>query len=316
MRLTSPTEVRALLEEMDFKPSRILGQNFLIDGNILRILVDLADLQPSDGVLEIGPGLGVLTAPLIERAARVVAIEKDDVLYEKLAERLAEAANLELIHADALAVDLPGLLAGGSFDGRDGIGAVAGPCRPVASVFADRTAADPVPPFGVNKPVDVPRLVCPLNKVVANLPYSVGSRLLVELARAPHRPERMVVTVQREVADRMVAGPGSRDFGVLSVFLQLDYEPFLRKRVSRTCFFPAPQVESALVELRRRPQRVEPLENESGFHELVRTCFAHRRKQLGAILRKPEAIAAAGLNAQQRPETLSIGDWIRLANRV
>ena len=148
--------------------------------------------------------------------------------------------------------------------------------------------------------------------MVANLPYSVGSRLLVELARASHRPERMVVTVQREVADRMVAGPGSRDFGVLSVFLQLDYEPFLRKKVSRTCFFPAPQVESALVELRRRPQRVEPLENEAGFHELVRTCFAHRRKQLGAILRKPEAIAAAGLNPQQRPETLSIGDWIRL----
>jgi 16S rRNA (adenine1518-N6/adenine1519-N6)-dimethyltransferase len=268
MRLTSPTEVRALLAQMDFKPSRILGQNFLIDGNILRILLELADLKPTDRVLEIGPGLGVLTGPLLEQVAQVVAIEKDDVLYESLAERLTGVANLNLIHADALEVDLASLLAGG------------------------------------------------LNKVVANLPYSVGSRLLVELAQAEHRPERMVVTVQREVADRMVAGPGSRDFGVLSVFLQLDYDIFLRKRVSRSCFLPAPQVESALVELRRRPERIERLENDATFHDVVRTCFAHRRKQLGAILRKPEAVAAAGLVATQRPETLTIRDWIRLANAL
>lgn len=268
MRLTSPSEVRALLAEMNFKPSRILGQNFLIDGNILRILTELADLQPGDGVLEIGPGLGVLTGPLLEKAGRVVAIEKDDVLHEKLAARLAGAANLTLIHADALQVDLTALLASG------------------------------------------------INKVVANLPYSVGSRLLVELARAERKPERMVVTVQKEVADRITAKPGTHDFGVLSVFLQLDYEPFLRKRVSRSCFFPAPQVESALVELRRRTKRVEALQSETAFHELVRACFAHRRKQLASILRQPEAIATAGLDPTQRPETLGLADWIRLANAL
>lgn len=268
MRLTSPTDVRTLLADLDFKPSRILGQNFLIDGNILDILVGLADLVPTDRVLEIGPGLGVLTGPLLERAAAVTAIEKDDVLYEHLRQRIGDRATLHLIHADALEVDLRGLLAGG------------------------------------------------INKVVANLPYSVGSRLLVELAQAPQRPERMVVTVQREVADRIVAGPGSHDFGVLSVFLQLDYEPFLRKRVSRSCFFPPPQVESALVELRRRPARVADLHSEETFFQTVKNCFAHRRKQLGAILRNPEAVAKAGLNPQQRPETLGLADWIRLANAL
>lgn len=268
MRLTSPTEVRALLERMAFKPSRILGQNFLIDGNILDILLGLAELKREDQILEIGPGLGVLTGPLLERCARVVAIEKDDVLHEHLRATLGDRATFTLIHADALQVDLAGLLAGG------------------------------------------------INKVVANLPYSVGSRLLVELVQAPARPERMVVTVQREVADRIVAKPGGHDFGVLSVFLQLDYEPFLRKKVSRSCFHPAPQVESALVELRRRPARARPLDRDASFYHVVKTCFSHRRKQLGAILRQPAALAQAGLDPTRRPETLEVAEWIRLANAM
>lgn len=268
MRLTSPNDVRSLLAQLNFKPSRILGQNFLIDGNILDILLGLAELKTTDQALEIGPGLGVLTGPLLERVGRLVAIEKDDVLHEHLVRRLGERPNFTLIHADALQVDLAGLLAGG------------------------------------------------VNKVVANLPYSVGSRLLIELALAEHRPERMVVTVQREVADRMVAGPGRHEFGVLSVLLQLDYEPFLRKRVSRNCFFPPPQVESALVELRRRDTRVAELHSASVFREVVKTCFSHRRKQLGAIVRNPEAVHAAGLDPMQRPETLEVAEWIRLANAM
>lgn len=268
VRLTSPTEVRALLAQMDFRPSRTLGQNFLIDGNILRIALDLADLRPADRVLEIGPGLGVLTGPLLEKAGGVVAIEKDDILYARLAREMGDHPRLRLLHADAMAVDLPGLLADGT------------------------------------------------NKVVANLPYSVGSRLLVEIAQAPARPERMVVTVQREVADRMAAGPGARDFGVLSLLLQLDYEIALRKRVSRSCFFPAPQIESALVELRRRPARIAGLTDERVYAELVKDCFAHRRKQLGSILRQPAALAAAGIEAARRPETLALPEWIALANAV
>lgn len=267
MNPTRPTEVRALLDRLDFKPSRVLGQNFLIDGNILRIMLDAAALAKTDAVLEVGPGLGVLTGPLIERAGRVVAIEKDDVLYAHVRDTLGGATNFSLLHADALDVDLAGWLAGG------------------------------------------------LNKVVANLPYSVGTRILVDLCHAPTRPERMVVTVQREVADRIVAQPGSKDYGVLSVFAQTDYAVSLHKVVARTCFFPVPQVESAIVLLVRQP-REAPLKNESVYRALVKRCFEQRRKQLGSLVRDHAAIARANLDPKQRPETVSVKDWIVLANEL
>ncbi|HMP76226.1 MAG TPA: 16S rRNA (adenine(1518)-N(6)/adenine(1519)-N(6))-dimethyltransferase RsmA [Kiritimatiellia bacterium] len=267
MNLTRPTEVRALLERLDFKPSRVLGQNFLIDGNTLRIMLDAAELSEHDAVLEIGPGLGVLTGPLLERAGRVVAIEKDDMLHAHLVRTLGGTANFTLLHADALDVDLHGWLAGG------------------------------------------------LNKVVANLPYSVGTRILVELCHAPARPERMVVTVQREVADRMIAKPGGGDYGVLSVFAQVDYAATLHKVVSRNCFFPVPQVESAIVLLVRR-ERSAPIHDEPAFRALVKRCFEHRRKQLGTLVKNRDAIANAGLDPQQRPETLSVDAWVRLANAL
>lgn len=267
MNLTRPTEVRALLERLDFKPSRVLGQNFLIDGNILRIMLDAAELSPRDAVLEIGPGLGVLTGPLLERAGRVVAIEKDDLLHAHLSRTLGGEPRLTLLHADALTVDLAEWLNGG------------------------------------------------INKVVANLPYSVGTRILVELCHAASRPERMVVTVQREVADRMIAQPGGGDFGVLSVFAQVDYAVSLHKAVPRSCFRPVPQVESAIVVLARRA-RPGALRDEAGFRALVKHCFEHRRKQLGTLVRDTDAIARAGLDPRQRPETVPVAAWLRLAAAV
>lgn len=265
VNLTRPSEVRALLDRLAFKPSRALGQNFLIDGNILRIMLDAAELAPRDAVLEIGPGLGVLTGPLLERADRVIAIEKDDLLHAHLRETLGGAPNLTLLHADALNCDLAGILAAG------------------------------------------------VNKVVANLPYSVGTRVLVELCRAPARPERMAVTVQREVADRMAAKPDTKDYGVLSVFAQLDYAVSVHKRIPRTCFFPAPKVESAIVVLARRP-RPTPVRDDPAFRALVKRCFEHRRKQLGTLIGNGDALARAGIDPRRRPETLSLEDWIRLSN--
>lgn len=262
---TRPTEVRALLERLDFKPSRILGQNFLIDGNILRIMLDAAALTPADAVLEVGPGLGVLTGPLLERAGRVIAIEKDDTLHEHLRTAFRDAPNLTLLHADALDVDLAGWLAGG------------------------------------------------VNKVVANLPYSVGTRIVVDLCHAPTPPERMVVTVQREVAERMVARPDTKDFGVLSVFAQADYTATLHKTIARTCFFPVPQVESAIVLMVRTPRAVPPRDARA-FRTLVKNCFAQRRKQIGSLIRDHDAIARAHLDPKQRPETISVDGWIALAN--
>lgn len=267
MRLTSPNEVRGLLQQLDLKPSRALGQNFLIDANILGILLDAAALSRDDAVLEVGPGLGVLTGPMLGRAGRVVAVELDPRLHAHLARTLA-APNLTLIHADALDADLPGLLAGG------------------------------------------------LNKLVSNLPYSVGSRVLVEACQAPARPARMVVTVQLEVADRLAAEPGSKDYGLLSIFAQLDYDIRVVKRISRTCFLPPPQVSSAIVRLDRRPTRHVPLRDEAVFRRLVRDCFAHRRKQIGSIVRDAKALAGAGIDPARRPETLAVSEWCALANQA
>ncbi len=267
MNPTRPTDVRALLQQWDFKPSRVLGQNFLIDGNILRIMLDAAALTKQDAVLEIGPGLGVLTAPLIERAGRVLAIEKDDVLHAHIQRTCGSASNFTLIHADALDTDLAAHLASG------------------------------------------------INKVVANLPYSVGTRILVELCHAKARPERMVVTVQREVADRITAQPDTKDYGVLSVFAQTDYAASLHKTIAKTCFFPVPQVESAIVLLVRQSRAVRP-HNEPLFRALVKRCFEQRRKQIGSLVKESDALARAGLNPKQRPETLSVDDWIRLANEL
>ncbi len=263
--LTSPSAVRALLTELNFQPSRVLGQNFLIDGNILRILADAAELAPDDVVVEVGPGLGVLTEALLARAGRVIAIEKDTRLHAWLARRFAGEPRLDLRHADALRADWPALCAGG------------------------RT------------------------KLAANLPYSVGSRILMDCFMAAPGPARMVVTVQKEVADRLAAGPGSSDYGLLSVWAQLRYEVRLHKVIPRTCFLPAPEVTSAIVTLARRPMDPLPAALAPRFTALVKQAFSQRRKQLGGLLKNPAACQAAGIAPTARPEELAVSDWLRLA---
>jgi 16S rRNA (adenine1518-N6/adenine1519-N6)-dimethyltransferase len=272
MNLTAPSEVKALLTQLDFRPSQVLGQNFLIDANILKILLTAADLHPDDAVMEIGPGLGVLTEWLARRCCKVIAIEKDKKLAAYLKKYFQKTPNLKLIEADALDVDLDTHLAAG------------------------------------------------FNKVVANLPYSVASRLLVGLAEAVHRPKQMAVTVQDEVADRIIAKPGTKDYGLLSVLLQLRYEIHVRKKISSSCFFPPPEVKSAIVSmiLRERAQNPRDYEHLKG---LLKRCFSQRRKQLGGILRQDFAqidvlLSQMKFDPQSRAERLSPEQWIRLSNAL
>jgi 16S rRNA (adenine1518-N6/adenine1519-N6)-dimethyltransferase len=270
MNLTAPSEVKALLAQLDFRPSKVLGQNFLIDSNILKILLATADLHAGDAVIEIGPGLGVLTEGLSHAAGRVVAVEKDRRLASYLAERFQNTSTLELVEADALEVDLDKYLGEGC------------------------------------------------NKVVANLPYSVASRLLVNLAEAPHRPQQMVVTIQNEVADRLTANAGTNDYGLLSVILQLRYDISVRKVVSPSCFFPPPEVKSAIVNMVLRAPAAEPADYER-LKSLLKLCFSKRRKQLFGILRKvypktEAALAQLKTDPQSRPETLTPDQWVQLSN--
>ncbi len=189
-RLTSPKEVRALLEKLGHRPNKGLGQNFLIDANILDIIASTADIQSGEAVLEIGPGLGALTERILPTAGRVTCIEKDPVMVDYLKSRFSD---FTLIESDALDVDLDALFANG------------------------------------------------ITKVAANLPYSVASRLMVDISECEHRPERMSLTIQKEVADRLVSPPGSKHYGILSILTGAFYTNTLVKKISPTCFLPPPE---------------------------------------------------------------------------
>ena len=273
------SELRSLLIEMDFHPSRALGQNFLIDGNILDILMETADLSPEDQVLEVGPGLGTVTERLLESARRVLAVEKDRRLFEYLGERFKDESKLELACADMLDVDVEALLASG------------------------------------------------VNTVVSNLPYSAGSRILINLAMAKTPPKRMIVTVQQEVGERLAAKANDRNYSKLSVWLQLDYDIELVKAVSPSCFWPVPEVKSQIVSLTKREGQALSQVERQAFCAITTEAFTHRRKQLVTIFNRAEGILhkqpadmgrrleALGLDAKARPENLNVDQWCQLARR-
>lgn len=277
MNLTAPSEVKTLLDQLDLRPSKILGQNFLIDANILRILLAAAELRQSDQVLEVGPGLGVVTEWLERWAGRVVAIEKDRRLFEHLKDRFAKSDRVELIHADVLDVDLAKLLAGG------------------------------------------------INKMVANLPYSIASRLLVTLIQSPQPPERMVITVQKEVAHRLNAKPETKDYGLLSILTQLRYDVVIEKDVRPTCFLPAPEVHSSIVNLRllEQPPTVADVDQ---LTALLKLAFSRRRKQLHTVLASEfhadgraiadRMLAGIGVRAEARPENVLPAEWAAFSNAL
>lgn len=264
--LTHPAEVRALLARLEFRPSRVLGQNFLIDRNILNILLEAAGVQPGDEVIEVGPGLGVLTEALLERTGGVTAIEKDTRLASYLRERLGHHAGLNLLHGDALEADWPALCQ-----------------RP-----------------------DV--------KLVANLPYAIASRLLVEWSGIPLPPAVVVATIQREVAERLTATPGTSEYGLLSILLQRRYDIRIVKRISRTCFWPPPEIQSAIVRLELRPAPLGGEVDERALRDLLRHAFSRRRKTMVRSLRDrvenpAPALAEAGIAPTARAEQIPPEIW-------
>jgi 16S rRNA (adenine1518-N6/adenine1519-N6)-dimethyltransferase len=237
-----------------------LGQHFLVDENILGVIARLADLQAGDVVLEIGPGLGVLTRHLAGRVRRVVAVEIDRSLEPMLRETLAGAPNVELLFGDALALDL--------------------------------AAIDPPP-----------------GKLVANLPYNVATPILVESLDGLPAIRRWCVMVQREVADRLFATPGTKAYGAVSVLVRLAAERVGFHPVSRTVFRPRPNVDSALVAFVRRP--LPP--DYAVIKRVVQASFAHRRKTLAnslalsGVAKREEAAGALrelGLRPDARAEEL------------
>ncbi|HEY5653152.1 MAG TPA: 16S rRNA (adenine(1518)-N(6)/adenine(1519)-N(6))-dimethyltransferase RsmA [Pontiella sp.] len=267
-RLTSPKEVRELLARLGHRPNKGLGQNYLIDANILDIIADTAEILPDESVLEIGPGLGALTERIIPKAKSVICIEKDPTMVKYLKSRLSD---FTLIESDALDVNLEELFQGG------------------------------------------------ITKVAANLPYSVASRLMVDIAECSSRPKLMSLTIQKEVADRLCAPAGDKHYGVLSVLTGAFYENKLVKKISPTCFLPPPKVWSAIVSMKCRETPIIGEEEYPRFKKLVKTCFSQRRKQIGTILRKTglssvdQLLSDAAIEHTERPEKIEIERWASLA---
>lgn len=288
MRLT---EIRQLLERSGFRPRRQLGQNFLHDANVARKILAEARLGPQDMVLEIGPGLGALTVGLCSAAGCVLAIERDRTLVSLLEARFGKKAlSWDELRSLLRAADTPMLKPGAGL------------------VLVHGDALDLVQERGF----DLRQW-----KVVSNLPYSVASPILVELARGSAAPELVVVTVQLEVAQRLTAAPGSGEYGVLTVLVGVDFEPELRFRISPGCFYPEPEVVSACVALRRRNHALLPYAERDLFRLIVKRAFSQRRKKMFKLLRQdwPDEVlarifAAAGLSHDVRAEDVSIPQFV------
>jgi len=281
VRLLGPADVRRLAARLGVRPSKRLGQNFVIEPGTVRKIASLADLGQDDAVLEVGPGLGSLTLALLEAGpARITAVEIDPVLAGELPRTIAArapelAGRLAVVTADALTVGEPDL------------------------------AVPPAPAPAV---------------LVANLPYNVAVPVLLHLLAAVPALARGLVMVQAEVADRMCAGPGSKVYGAPSVKLAWYAGARPAGTVSRTVFWPVPNVDSRLVAFTRHDPPATPAGREEVF-AVVEAAFRQRRKTLRAALSgwagsAPEAerlLRAAGIDPGTRGESLSVAEFARLA---
>ena len=281
MELYDLAVIRPLLEEHGFHFSKSMGQNFLIREWVPRRILEASGISKDDGVLEIGPGIGVLTQELCRAAGKVVAVELDRKLLPVLNETLAEFINIEIVSGDIMKLDLLQLL--------------------------DETLSD--------RPL----------KVCANLPYNITTpvlRLLLETERF----DQITVMIQKEVAQRICAKPGTPEYGAFTVFAEYYASPAICFDVPPDCFYPRPKVTSSVITLRKKTQYASP-EDRDFLFSITRAAFSQRRKTLvnslsslfaGKLNKEQlqEAVAACGFPPLVRGEMLSLNDYITLSNYI
>ena len=277
------TQTRGLLRRSGIRARKGLGQHFLVDEEVLRLIIATAQLTPADVVIEIGPGLGVLTKELARLAGCVIAVELDDKLAATLKETLASFNNVTIINEDVLNID------------------------PAALLEEQKTkfSAEVSSPFSY--------------KVVANLPYYITSPVLRHFLEASVKPQIMVVMVQKEVAGEIVAKPGR--MSLLSISVQLYGEPAIVGYVPAHCFYPAPAVDSAILKIVVYPQPAVEIADKESFFALVRAGFSAPRKQIanslahGLGLSKVEVLPLlerTSVVPHRRAETLTLEEWAHL----
>lgn len=278
MPIYKPTELRQFLEALGIHPKKGLSQNFLIDGNIIRKIVEVSKVVPGDLVLEIGPGPGSLSEALLEAGATLIAVEKDPILAKALERLKTPERALHIFCEDILKFPIEDVL---------------------GSHLKENGKA----------------------KVIANLPYNITTPILAHLVKLRNRVDTLTLMVQEEVARRFTAAPGNSDYSSFTVFLNFYSKPRYAFQVSKHCFYPAPNVQSAVVilELKEPPK----IANEDQFFLMTRTAFSQRRKMLRTSLRSlyltdqvSEALQAIGIDPQARPEQLSLVEFIQLYEKL
>jgi len=280
-QLTSPSQIKSIMKKHNVRFSKSLGQNFIINDFIIDEIIRRGDISEEDSILEIGPGIGVLTQALAETAHQVIAVELDNKLIPILNETLEEYDNVKIIHNDILKID-------------------------VSRMIEEK----------MEKPT----------KVVANLPYYITTPIIMKLIEEVSGIEEIIVMVQKEVAERMVSEPGTKDYGSLSVAVQYYCDAMIILEVPRDNFMPAPNVDSAVIRLIVKDEPTVEVLNEEFFFKIIKGAFALRRKTLINSLSKSaigidkellkNILEDMNIDLRIRGEKLDINDFAELSNRI
>ncbi len=280
-RLSSHSATMDLVKRHGFKFTKSLGQNFLIDDNIVDKIVAGAGIGPSDKIIEVGPGIGTLTREMASRAEALMAVEIDKNLIPILTDTLEDYENVKIVNEDIIKADIGGLI-------------------------DENLDGGPV-------------------KLVANLPYYITTPIIMRFLEEDINVTDIVVMVQKEVAERMNAQPGGKDFGALSVAVQFYCDTKIVAKVPRHLFVPQPNVDSIVIALRVRPERKYRVDSEDLFFKVVKAAFGQRRKTLlnsiasmGNLSKDmvKEVLEEAGIDPKRRGETLSLDEFAILSNVI
>lgn len=280
-RLSSHSATMELVKKHGFKFTKSLGQNFLIDDNIVDKIVAGAGIGPGDKIIEVGPGIGTLTREMASRAEALMAVEIDKNLIPILADTLGDYDNVKIVNEDIIKADIKGLI-------------------------DENLSGGPV-------------------KLVANLPYYITTPIIMRFLEENINVTDIVVMVQKEVAERMNAQPGGKDFGALSVAVQYYCDTEIVAKVPRHLFVPQPNVDSIVIALRIRPERKYKVDDEDLYFKVVKAAFGQRRKTLlnsissmGNLAKDQvkEALEEAGIDPKRRGETLSLDEFAILSNVI
>lgn len=283
--IATPIRTKEILEKYGLSAKKSLGQNFIIDTNILSKIVTSGEITNQTTVIEVGPGIGALTEQLAKRAKNVIAFEIDDRLLPVLEDTLSPYPNIDIIHSDVLKVDMQ--------------------------------------TFAKNHLSDASEVV-----LVANLPYYITTPIIMRFLESGIQMDRMILMMQKEVASRISALPGTKAYGSLSIAVQYYMDAEVAFTVPKTVFVPQPNVESAIIKLKKKTDTDYDVKDTELFFRLVRSAFVQRRKTLWnnllvafgkdkTVKEKLEiALQQADIDPKRRGETLSIEEFVRLANEL